>query len=386
MADVDTVPGIAAALRQDPVLVQELLGNGRTDEAHDALTALVDDLADQGLPAYVALVQTPNDVQLPSGADAGDDLARLVHQELGEPGVYVVATPDTLTAVTTYDVPLDATSISLGRYDAMASARDGLAEGEFVPAPGEAAILLAAAADPEQVVSPGEARDLLASGPFVAAYGDEPAAYELEEARGEPETPLVFAVAFALVALVVGWRLLRARTAWAGGARSQPRRRPVPAPAPLARSRPAQDRTPEQARTAVRALRREVDASLRLVPDEVHGCLEAAEDLLAAGSRLEVVGALVLAEQGAARLAGEELAVRCYFDPRHGAQARRVPVSGVSVPACATCAAAIDTGRTPVSLDGDGGRPYWRDDTVWAATGFGSIDPDLWRLVAERSR
>lgn len=391
MTDADTVESIAAALRDDPVLVHELLGNGRTDEVHDALSGLVEDLADQGVPAYVALVQTP-DADLPSSADdAGDTLLRLIHQELGEPGLYVVATQDTLTAVATYDVPLDATSISLGRYDAVQAARDDLPEGEFVPAAGEAAVLLSVAADDDLSLTPGEVDDLMDSGPWVAAYGDEPMSYELDDARGEPETPLVFAVAFALVALVVGWRLLRARTAWAGGATSAPRTRRARPDGPLPRPRtppqPRIDTTRKQARKVLAALRREVDGSLQPVTDEVHGSLEAAEDLVDSESRIEVVAALVLAEQGAARLRGDELPVRCYFDPRHGPPERRVVVSDVSLPACGACAEAVAADVPPASLTTDDGkRPYWRADSIWAATGLGSLDPDLWRLVAERQR
>jgi len=26
-------------------------------------------------------------------------------------------------------------------------------------------------------------------------------------------------------------------------------------------------------------------------------------------------------------------------------------------------------------------RPYWENDDVWARTGFGAIDDDLWRAV-----
>jgi len=370
--EADTVAGIAAALREDPVLVHESMGNGRTDEVHESLGELVDDLADAGLPAYVALVQTPN-VQLAS-RDSGDDLLRLIHAELDEPGLYVVSTPVGQTAVAAYDVPVDDVLVSLGRYRAMDEARSGLPEGDFVSTAGEAAALLTLATDDDYLLSAGEVDDLMASGPWLAEYGDEPMSYELDDAQGEPLTPLVVAVACGLTALVVGWRLLRARTALA-----RERRGRLPAP--------VDDRTPQQAREAVADLRREVDRSIRLVPDEVHGCLEAAERLVESSSRLDVVGALVLAEQGSARLRGERLPLRCYFDPRHGPSARTATVSGVSLPACTRCAEALASGGEPDSLTVDrGDRPYWRDDSIWAETGFGSLDPDLWRLVTERTR
>lgn len=385
--EVDTVAGIADSLRDDPVLVHELLGNGRTDEVREALTGLVDDLATDGVPAYVALVQRPN-VQLSTDQSA-DDLLRLVHAELDEPGLYVVAMPREVLAVATYDVPLDATMVSLGRYDALDAARADLSEGEFVSSAGEAALTLRIAADDDHELDPGQVDDLLAAGPWVAAYGDEPMAYELRDAQGEPETPLVVAVACALVVLVLAWRLLRARSALASGkvrhvldaTRPADRREraalsPQPAAAPLQK----------QARRAVGALRRDVGRARAVVTDEVHGCLEAAERLVDSGDRFDAIGALVLAEQGTARLRGDELPVRCYFDPLHGASARTVAVSGVSLPACADCAAALGRGAEPRSLRDDADRPYWRGRTVWAETGFGSIDPDLWRFVQERAR
>lgn len=387
-SEVDTVAGIVAALREHPVLVHEALGNGRTNEVHAGLDELVADLEAAGTPTYVALVQAPN-VPL-AGDDPGDDLLRLIHQGLGEPGLYVVATPDSRTSFATYDVPLDATDLSLGRYDALEVAGSDLAEGEFVPAAGETAILLSVAADDDRALTPGQVDDLVEGGPWLAVYGDEPTSYELEEAQGEPLTGFVVAVACGLTGMVVGWRLLRARTALAaerrvGGGRPAPiEARPwIRAKAKTTRADPVADR----ARTAVQALRREVDGSIELATDEVHGSLEAAEGLLATGSRLDAVGALVLAEQGTARLHGAELPVRCYFDPLHGPSTRMVEVSGVSLPACRPCAIAVTTGGRPESLSGEGGaRPYWQDDSIWAETGFGSLDPDLWRLVAERAR
>ncbi|WP_244929712.1 hypothetical protein [Nocardioides sp. W7] len=389
-AEADTVEGIAAALRDDPVLVHEALGNGRTEEVHAGLSDLVGDLADAGVPAYVALVQTPN-VQL-AGQDSSDDLLRLVHAELDEPGVYVVSTPAGQTAVGTYGVPLEAVYLSLGRYDALEHAVAPLAEGDFVSAAGQAAVLLSVAADDDQSLSADQVGDLVAGGPWLAEYGEEPMGYELAEAHGEPLTTAVVAIACALTAATVGWRLLRARAALATE-RPEPRgKRPERAARPERGARA--DATvasvasvAREARSAVKALRREIDRNLTLVPDEAYGCLEAAEDLVGSSSRLEVLGALVLAEQGSARLRGDALPVRCYFDPRHGPRARTATVSGVSLPACAACAAAVAAGREPESLSVDRGtRPYWRDDSIWAETGLGSLDPELWRLVTEGAR
>jgi hypothetical protein len=288
--------------------------------------------------------------------------------------------------------------VSLGRYDALEAARSGLDEGDFVPAAGETAILLSVAADDDQDLTSSQVHDLVQGGPWLAVYGDEPMSYDIEEAQGEPLTGFVVAVACGLTGLVVGWRLLRARTALFADRtvdetrperRSKPRPKTTPQPKTTPRTRPATafDTVADRARAAVEELRSAIDGSLALASDEVYGSLEAADGLLVTGSRLDTVGALVLAEQGAARLRGEPLPVRCYFDPLHGPSTRTVQVSGVSLPACAACGTAVAAGRQPDSLAGEIGRgAYWREPSIWAETGFGSLDPDLWRLVTERAR
>ena len=57
------------------------------------------------------------------------------------------------------------------------------------------------------------------------------------------------------------------------------------------------------------------------------------------------------------------------------------------VPVCRRCSEVTGTARSyrPL-LDPPRGwrritRPYYAGDTVWARTGFGSLDPDVWRRV-----
>jgi hypothetical protein len=106
------------------------------------------------------------------------------------------------------------------------------------------------------------------------------------------------------------------------------------------------------------------------------------------GKPIDDLGALILAERGREALKGNERD-RCYFDPRHAGRA--VPTrwtsdrAAIEVPACKQCAKAIAAGKAPDSL-WDGDRPYWQRESVWARTGFGALQRDLRRALAEDRR
>ncbi len=99
-----------------------------------------------------------------------------------------------------------------------------------------------------------------------------------------------------------------------------------------------------------------------------------------ASTPIDHVGALVLAEDGAAVLAGRPRPERCFFDPGHGGattQTRwRQGVAEAEVPACKRCAEALRADRAPDAL-ADRGRPYYERNTIWGRTGLGSIDEKL---------
>ena len=79
-----TVDDIVASLRRDPVLVQQAMGNGHTQDAVAEIRERVD-AAD--FPVYVALVHPP------AGLEENDplgDLTSILHQRIGGPGLYVV--------------------------------------------------------------------------------------------------------------------------------------------------------------------------------------------------------------------------------------------------------------------------------------------------------
>ena len=106
---------------------------------------------------------------------------------------------------------------------------------------------------------------------------------------------------------------------------------------------------------------------------------------------VDLVGALVLVEDGAHALAAAEaleagrptprVAPLCFFDPRHPGSTKPVDWKGeLTVPACGTCRGELRAGRPPDALRDDG-RPWFETDSLWARTGYGVFEPDLAQRV-----
>ena len=95
---------------------------------------------------------------------------------------------------------------------------------------------------------------------------------------------------------------------------------------------------------------------------------------------IDHVGALLLAREGETLLAGDRPRRRCFFDPSHEGVVTdtrwRLGSEETEVPACRRCVRRLKADRMPDTL-GDGGRPYYERDSVWARTGFGAIDDEL---------
>ncbi len=212
----------------------------------------------------------------------------------------------------------------------------------------------------------------------------------------------------------VGWLLpvavLTALGAGAGGALVHRRRRrharPAPADEPLIPARVFQHAHSAQAGE----LREQIEERLIAFADRIDrtgtpasdtaqerqqhalAAYAAARRVLASEPRMvDLVGALVLVEDGSRALAAAEAleasrpaprtAPLCFFDPRHPGST--LPVDwpgGLTVPACATCRAALRANRPPDALLDDG-RPWFETDSLWARTGFGVFAPDLAQRV-----
>ena len=78
----ESVDELADALKEDPVQVDPLFGNGRTEQVRDALTDVV---AAQDFPAYVVMVQQPEGLSV---NNAERELASLLHQRIGGDAVF----------------------------------------------------------------------------------------------------------------------------------------------------------------------------------------------------------------------------------------------------------------------------------------------------------
>ncbi|GAA1774154.1 hypothetical protein [Streptomonospora arabica] len=113
----------------------------------------------------------------------------------------------------------------------------------------------------------------------------------------------------------------------------------------------------------------------------------------------EAVGVLVLLDLAEDALAGRDTPRRpCYANPLHGSRTRPVQwrefggSRSIRVPLCAACAKAVDKRVRPTVLPAEhDGRtvPYYEvpaDDSVWAATGFGTLTGDLVHRVLSGQR
>lgn len=392
-AFADSIDEIVAALDQDPVLVEEVMGNGQTIEVREALR----DKAEQvSVPVYVVLTKAPPGL---TSENTAEELLTLLHAETGWDGVWHVTTSDvghsSLAVYGEVDLGVSnaETNLSMARFNARDEATEAIRD--------ECPDCSASAA-----VEAGLVLDILASGvpeefgthPLTDAQIDSyatslwshpesrPAGVDQAEMPTAGLTAMVATVT-AMVVAVVGYRLVQAI-----GGKAHPR---IGAPPPSAHAATETDPAVELARWQAEAAAEVRRLERQLARTKEHGhrrdiataCLERAETRTAAGDLLEVVGALVLARTGLQALrAGRPQYRCCYIDPRHGAAQRDVPLGGgARVPVCDTCAGDLARGSEPAALievirfapD----KPYYQGSTVWARTGFGALGGEWWQEV-----
>jgi hypothetical protein len=376
----DDVAALADRLRHDPVVVEQVLGNGRTHQVDQALT----DLAHHaGVPVYVALVARPDGL---ANDDPAEDLAIRLHARVGQPGAYLVGVPGDVLSFKVFDTRVDELDAHGRWYPAVEGVRDLLehrAQPDHLATAGEAALAIraldGAPLGHQTLVRVAHDARWVATGQEVPADYDQP----------EPPvpTPVVGVATFALVT-ALAWRLLRARRAGRGTPRASTRA--------AASALPSLGALRKRATEAVAAL--EPRLRRRLTSDATG--VDAAEDraersLAAARSRLdsrdplELIGAWVLASDGAAALARPPHVFRpCFFHPLHGEGTDRARADhAAAVPACGRCADDVAEDRAPDVLRvGRRGRPYYEQRSVWAETGFGSLTDDLAAELAQPGR
>lgn len=394
-----TVDDIVASLRRDPVLVQQAMGNGHTQDAVAEIRERVD-AAD--FPVYVALVHPP------AGLEENDplgDLTSILHQRIGGPGLYVVGNEHGSVSWETYGIPVE----KLDVYDGLDAARDSLPRDEYggvaMPGTGEAALVVQVAADPDHRLSADQLADLRSTA----------ALSEHQYPDWEPYHPEDVGPVSAIAALVATFAALTVQGVVRAGRQAPSGSRPATRPKARPKPRPATDRTPRRPSTrerpaadtgaddveALRAqttrlvaeiTRRRDDRGVTSDDAALAGeCADLAGELAASSDRLDVVGALVLARTGLAAVAGDAAYHCCFFNPLHGegVGSTRLPDAGFEVPCCRACRADADADRRQDALltpTWRGSRPYWTRDGVWSRTGFGSIVDDLPDQVRGRAR
>ncbi|MEU2944678.1 hypothetical protein [Nocardiopsis alba] len=382
---------IANALRESPVYVDPVYSTVLSEETREEAVATIEE---SGLPVRVVL--TP----LLSGDDWDGDasaLAAAVHDRMGGAGHYLVLEGDSFQG---QDLPpsVDGSSELRAHYAALASSYatefDGTV-GERM----ERAVEFAVSDDPEAVYEE-----------YVSAYEDSRVAAPGPSGNADGATVWPWALGTgALLILLVGGYLLWTR---------RPTAPSMPQHAAFANA--SQARRESLERQAERELievgerlgamepATGTDASLSLGRAlDAHDAARRVAEHLEEGSLADVVGVLVLldlAEDGLAaagrgrRWSGADRRRHCYANPLHGTGTtdtdwRQLGATrSVRVPLCGGCAKAVRARTRPAALQVEHeGRsvPYYEvpaEESVWAATGFGSLSDDLVERILRGER
>ena len=399
-----TVDELAARLQQDPVVVQQLMGNGQRDAVDAALTDLA---ASADYPVYVALVNPPAGLQ---GDDPSGELASLLHARIGEDGLYIVSADPDVGDVSwqTYGAGVPA------KYD-LIGVNEPPDSSEYAPrqsAAGDVAELVATAANDLRPLPGNQLEDYRTGDLWVRAASGQ--AREVD-----PPTSGTYAVVTTSLALgltVTTFVVLRTIARWRELAPAQaPKRsaRPEPAPRRQEPRRPGGFLMPHGPEVRA-AVERELDGLASAI-DKAHrrrtvsaetmqtveGSRTSAEAVLAdlpavVGDRspalLDAVGALVLVRTARAAVDRPDAPAyrACFINPCHGKGdhllAAPAGTDEVELPVCRLCHRDADRPERydPLLVVGRWGRarPYYDGDSVWARTGYGAFTDELWREVS----
>ncbi|GAB2885582.1 hypothetical protein GCM10027026_41560 [Myroides odoratimimus subsp. xuanwuensis] len=348
------------------MLVQEIIGEGFTAEAHAGLTELASRV---DVRVHIALVARPSDVTADRPAD---ELVRVLHLRLDEPGLYLAATESHDFEWAAYDVDPDGQiEREVGHAHREIYGDECCHTG--LSAAGEAALVLHAAADGD--ISEGDLDAVLSE----SAYRMERSPSEWSAYEPDPWRVFAFPIALALVAGLLAYAVARSWRRPKASART-PRSSVAPdvaVPAPTEQATAQLTAKREVRKLAKKLARADVEHRGHA---EASACLAQAERLLSSEDVLSLVGSLTLARTGARALTDDPPYRCCYFDPRHGEATARTTFAHASVPSCTRCHQAVEGGGAPGSLtvEQTKGRrvAYWKLDSVWSHTGFGSLVDD----------
>lgn len=376
---LNTVDQYVAALRQDPILVQQVMGAGHTDAVRGEFKKLAAALP---YPVYVALVQAPTDLV---SDRVSTDLASAIRRKLGRPGLYVVAAEgDSVEIQVTGSVP-DQTLLSLATYDGQGALVKALGQwgGRSETKAIDAQLVLETAASPQLATYRSvEGSTGLLSQAQIDALAAEPwaLAWEAPERDYESHVGKRWIIG-TLVGLGVLLAVAQTMFGWPGWRREKAR--VIEGRLPLERLR----RRAEDAVTRLATGLAELPAT-PTHPDIAGDALsarEAAEHFLK-GGYLDLVGALALAESGLRDLDRAQMANPgdpyrpCYFNPLHKPAMTKTTWlfddAEVKVPACRRCETAVSRGKTPDVLrvsDSETAKAYFEVKSIWTRTGYGAL-------------
>lgn len=393
-----TVDQLADRLRQDPVIVQQIIGNG---DAMGAEKRIHGSLKGSEFPVYVVLVANPGGL---ADKFPAQDLANKLHQRLGD-GAFIVQVHDGIQMIESWGV-----GDTIGLYGATRAASQAALDAHSGWDTGRPRIT--------DVADAQIAAEIVAGGAPWSMDRDRaveiselpgniaPELYDVIEDDPEPVTPGLRAVVATVVGvgvLLAGWRLVLLLTA------DRARKPGQPAPTAQTDDLDLRDLVRRAHRATTRLSEAAADAPSSSYADTATGYLGAAESVLEGldpiasrdderryGAQLrDAVGALVLASAGEHELArptrGKDPGryQPCFFNPLHGSGTKTVTLPGrtsASVPACRRCAGAVNDGRTPEALvfavpARKRPRPYYTEKTLWGRAGYGAIDDELWSTV-----
>ncbi|WP_022929644.1 hypothetical protein [Patulibacter americanus] len=347
---IAAVEYLAEQLRRDPVYISPSLSRIATPAAIRALRRRV-----AGMP-FTTFVAVTSGFPRDGGAPTVTERTQLLRERVGRKGVYVVVDGSGYgTAVKAYGV---GTNGDVGR--AWLTASDGVprSEGDL-------------------------ARIDVVLRHLATGYVPSRSVDAEEEAR--ERLPWLFFWGAAALGLVVPVGVVLSRPAARARRRAlRDARREAAAAAGPRLHAPTQTEARGDALDATAALARAI-AESSAPSDRALRAYEAASKVLAQPDPppVDLVGAASLARAGVAWLVDARWRP-CFFDPRHGEGDRstrwRRGAQDVLIPTCAACATAIAAEREPQVL-GDGERPYYERDTVWARTGFGALDDEVAEVV-----
>jgi hypothetical protein len=366
-ADADPwLSGLARHLRAQPVFVSDSVSRAVSPAELKRLRAAVRAMA---VPTRVAIISGPPgnfDLRGPNPSELPLLLAGAVDRR----GLYVVA-----------DATGGAGSIDL----ATVGARTRVAPDEV-----EHALLHDVSSDDRVVTAILYALSVAATGKrTLLGAGDRArdAATRRQDARDSSAPEERVALGFGSAGILAGlalptvlWRRRRLREAPRTRPRSARRGRGSQRPLGPPVVREPDTDVAAQAARAIEGLASAIAAAPQPSDEAFELYSAAAKADREARTPVDHYGALLLTRDAKAALRGRARPRRCFFDPGHDGPTDdtrwRLGQREAEVPACAGCVRALAADRTPDTL-GDRGRPYYERDTIWARTGFGSIDDEL---------